>query len=70
NFFVSAGIYMLDPKCIDFMPQDEFYDMPTLFEKLIDAKERTISFPLREYWLDIGRLEEYQKANDEYHEVF
>ena len=70
NFFVSAGIYMLDPKCIDLMPQDEFYDMPTLFERLIGMKENTISFPLREYWLDIGRIEEYEKANREYYEVF
>ncbi len=70
KFFVSAGIYMLDPKCIDLIPQNEFYDMPTLFEKLIEQKENTISFPLREYWLDIGRIEEYEKANIEYHKVF
>ncbi len=70
KFFVSAGIYMLDPQCIKNIPEDEFYDMPTLFEKLIAMNENTISFPLREYWLDIGRMEEYEKANLEYHEVF
>ena len=70
NFFVSAGIYMLDPSCIEMIPQDEFYDMPTLFEKMIEQKEDAISFPLREYWLDIGRIEEYEKANSEYHGVF
>ena len=70
KFFVSAGIYMLNPECIDLIPKDEFYDMPTLFEKLIDMGENTVSFPIREYWLDIGRMDEYKKANDEYHEVF
>ncbi len=70
KFFVSAGIYMLDPKCIDIIPEKKFYDMPTLFEKLINMQKNTISFPLREYWLDIGRIEEYEKANQEYHEVF
>jgi len=70
KFFVSAGIYMLDLKCIEIIPENEFYDMPTLFEKLIEMNENTISFPLREYWLDIGRIEEYEKANLEYHEVF
>lgn len=70
NFFVSAGIYMLDPKCIDFIPKDEFYDMPTLFDTLVKKEENAISFPLSEYWLDIGRLEEYEKANNEYHGVF
>lgn len=70
NFFVSAGIYMLDPSCLDMIPEDVFYDMPTLFEKIIENNESAISFPLREYWLDIGRIEEYEKANNEYHGVF
>ena len=70
KFFVSAGIYMLEPSALDDIPTEEFYDMPTLFEKLIVKDEIVTSFPLREYWLDIGRLEEYKKANDEYHKVF
>ena len=70
KFFVSACIYMLDPECVDYVPFDEYYDMPTLFEKLIMMNQNTVSFPLREYWLDIGRIEEYEKANEEYHEVF
>lgn len=70
KFFVSAGIYMLSPKALEYIPQDEFYDMPTLFEKIINENKNAISFPLREYWLDIGRIEEYKKANEEYDEVF
>ncbi|APC97529.1 nucleotidyltransferase family protein [Francisella frigiditurris] len=70
SFYASAGIYMLSPEAIDYIPQNQFYDMPTLFEKLISAKEKTISFPLKEYWLDIGRIDEYKKANDEYNKVF
>ena len=70
KFFVSAGIYMLSAKVLDYIPNNEFYDMPTLFEKLIGLSENTVSFPIREYWLDIGRMEEYKKANDEYSEVF
>lgn len=70
KFFVSAGIYMLSPEILQYIPQNEFYDMPTLFEKIINEKKNAISFPLREYWLDIGRIEEYKKANEEYDEVF
>ena len=70
KFFVSAGIYMLNPKCLDYIPKDEFYDMPTLFEELIKQDKKTVSFPLREYWLDIGRIEEYERANKEYMEFF
>jgi len=70
KFFVSAGIYMLSPEILEYIPQNKFYDMPTLFEKLISEDKNIISFPLREYWLDIGRIEEYKKANEEYEEVF
>ena len=70
KFFVSAGIYMLSPEILDLIPQDEPYDMPTLFEKAIAQGKNVISFPIHEYWIDIGRLEEYQKANEEYAKVF
>ncbi len=70
KFFVSAGIYMLSPDVLEYIPKSQFYDMPTLFEKLINEKQNAISFPLREYWLDIGQIDEYKKANDEYNEVF
>ena len=61
---------MLDPASIQQIPQNTFYDMPTLFNELITKKEKTISFPIHEYWLDIGRIEEYEKANIDYIEVF
>ena len=70
KFFVSAGIYMLSPEVLEYIPENMFYDMPTLFEKMISENQNIISFPLREYWLDIGRMEEFEKANNEYHEVF
>jgi len=70
KFFVNAGIYVLDSSCIELIPKDEFYDMPTLFEEMIKSHNKTASFPIREYWLDIGRIDEYEKANIEYKEVF
>jgi NDP-sugar pyrophosphorylase family protein len=44
--------------------------MPSLFEELILDNKKTISFPLKEYWLDIGKIADYEKANIEYHGVF
>jgi dTDP-glucose pyrophosphorylase len=70
KFFVSAGIYILEPETIDYIPKNEFYDMPILFEALIKNNKKTVSFPLREYWLDIGRIEEFEKAQEEYKKVF
>ena len=70
HFFVSGGVYVLDNEVLNLIPNNEYYDMPTLFENVIAKKMKSISFPIREYWMDIGRLEEFKKANDEYYEVF
>jgi len=69
NFFVSGGVYVLSPDVLKVIP-DAYYDMPTLFEKLIEEKKKSISFPIREYWLDIGQMSDFHKANAEYHGVF
>jgi len=70
KFFVSGGIYLLGNEVLSEIPDDTFYDMPTLFNKLIADEKKVISFPIREYWLDIGRLSDYEQANNEYHGIF
>lgn len=67
--FVNAGIYVLNPDVLDYIPQDEFYDMPSLFEKLIEENSKTSVFPIREYWLDIGQMDDFNKANHEFKEL-
>lgn len=67
--FVNAGIYVLSPEALQFIPSDTFYDMPTLFEKLISENKKTTVFPIREYWLDIGKMDDFEKANLEYKEL-
>lgn len=69
KFFVSAGIYVLEPKILDLIPRDSFYDMPTLYERLIKLNYETIAFPIREYWLDIGHMDDFEKAKGDYKEV-
>lgn len=70
RFFVSAGIYLLGPDVLKYIPPDQFFDMPTLFEILIEKNKCVSSFPIREYWLDIGRINDFEQANNEYHQVF
>lgn len=66
KFYVNAGIYALSPDVIDLIPKDTFFDMPTLFEKLIENQRKTSAYLLKEYWLDIGRLEEFERAQKEW----
>jgi len=70
NFFINAGIYMLNPSVLNYIPENSFFDMPTLFNILIESKEKVFPFPIREYWLDIGEIGSFNKANDEYDENF
>jgi dTDP-glucose pyrophosphorylase len=66
HFFVNAGIYALSPEMLDEIPADTFFDMPTLFDKLLKSGKTACAYPLREYWLDIGRMEEFERAQKEW----
>lgn len=70
RLFVNAGIYVLDPEAIDLVPRNDYFDMPFLFEALLQKKKEVTAFPIREYWLDIGRMDDLEKAKGEYSEVF
>ncbi len=63
KFFINAGIYALDPDVLDLVPKDDYDDMTTLFERIVGAGWQTSVFPICEYWLDIGRHSDLDKAN-------
>jgi len=69
-YYVNAGIYILNPDVLKLIPNDEFYDMPTLFDDLLKMNHKPISFPVHEYWLDIGQVKQLEQARDEYFSVF
>lgn len=70
TYFVNAGIYVLSPEILDLIPQGQNYDMPSLFEKIRETGEETAVFPIHEYWLDIGRVEDLERARTEYAKNF
>jgi dTDP-glucose pyrophosphorylase len=70
RFFVNAGIYVLEPAVLELIPHNTYFDMPGLFQKMIDDGEETTAFPIREYWMDIGQMTDYEQANGEFNEVF
>ena len=70
RFVVSAGMYVLSPRALDHVPRDTHFDMPALFEALVRSGQRTRCHPIDGYWLDIGRVADYEKAQSDFHEVF
>jgi len=70
SYFVNGGIYLINPEVLDYIPKNEFFDMPSLFEILIKDGKICTTYTIKEYWLDIGRLSDYEKANYEYSNFF
>jgi dTDP-glucose pyrophosphorylase/predicted transcriptional regulator len=66
KFFVNAGIYIFEPELINKVKTNTLIDMPDLLEDQIGQGKKISVFPIYEYWLDIGRMEEYKKAQREY----
>jgi dTDP-glucose pyrophosphorylase/CBS domain-containing protein len=67
---ISAGIYLMNPEACRSIPNGQSYDMTDLINRLASQGKRVISFPVREYWLDIGRIGDYERAQKEYYKVF
>lgn len=62
SFFVNAGIYLLDPSVYNHIPSGQPFNMTDLIQWLLDAHQAVASFPIREYWLDIGQHADYAQA--------
>jgi NDP-sugar pyrophosphorylase family protein len=60
--FVNAGIYLIAPHVLRSVEANQHLEMTELIERLVGAGGRVVGFPLREYWLDIGQLEDYERA--------
>lgn len=65
RYFINAGIYVLSPSVLDAVSEGQRIDMPTLLEQRMNAGEPVNMFPVHEYWLDIGRMEDFQRAQDD-----
>jgi dTDP-glucose pyrophosphorylase len=70
SWFVSAGIYVIGRKVFDHVERGVRIDMPTVLERIVANNGRVAIYPIREYWLDIGRMEDFEQAHAEFPEVF
>lgn len=65
NFFVNAGIYLLEPSVLGHIPSGCHFDMTDLIQELIERGKPVISFPIHEYWVDIGGPDAYSQAQQD-----
>jgi dTDP-glucose pyrophosphorylase/CBS domain-containing protein len=64
--FVSAGIYLLSPKAVGYVEKGKRLDMPDLIKRIVAENGAAVSFPIVEYWLDIGAPAELERAKRDY----
>jgi dTDP-glucose pyrophosphorylase/CBS domain-containing protein len=65
NFLVNAGIYLLEPLAYRYIPNGQHFHMTDLIQRLLDEGHPVVSFPILEYWLDIGNHIDYEQAHDD-----
>lgn len=69
HFYVNAGIYVINHSVIDSVIKNEKIDMPTLLEKVMHENGNVLMFPIHEYWLDIGRMDDFEKAQRDIYNI-
>jgi len=65
TYYSNGGIYLMKRECLELIPKDTFYNATDLMELLISKGEKVASYPLRGYWLDIGKPEDFKKAQED-----
>jgi len=65
-YHVSMGIYVFEPRVKEYIESGKKLDFPELIQKLLEAEERVMVYPSDDFWLDIGRWEDFEKAVEEF----
>lgn len=65
TYFSNAGIYIIKKKLLSMIPEGEFYDITDLMEKVIEMDQKLVTYPINGYWLDIGKHEDFKKAQED-----
>jgi len=70
EYFVNSGVYVLKPAALGAIPDDAFFDMPELFQRLVDEGRDVGAYPIQKYWRDIAHQDDLERAQDEFGQVF
>jgi len=67
---ILSGIYLLKPDIIDLVPENTYYGIDSLIKDMVSKKMKVAKYKIKDYWLDIGRIEDYSTAQDAYNKYF
>lgn len=66
DYMINGGVYCLNPEVIDFIPNDEYFEITELINLLLENNLKVGAYLIEDYWMDIGQMNDYYKANDDY----
>jgi len=62
SYSISMGVYVFNHRVLQYIPPQKYLDFPELIQRLLKKNERIVCYPSKDFWLDIGRHEDYQEA--------
>jgi len=68
--YALAGIYVMKPAIMDLIPNNTYFGMDMLLRKMLQENLQITKYELHEYWLDIGQIQDYEKAQNIYQDYF
>jgi NDP-mannose synthase len=66
EYTVSMGIYMFEPRVLEYIPRNQYLDFPDLILSLIAAGEKVVGYQYDGYWKDLGRPDDYEQATEDF----
>jgi NDP-sugar pyrophosphorylase family protein len=69
NYAVSMGIYVFEPRVIDYIPSQQYFDFPNLVHVLLEKGEKVCTFPFDGYWQDLGNPQDYEQAVQDFEKM-
>jgi len=66
DYTVSMGVYVFEPRILDYIPAGQYLDFPDLILKLIASGEKVSGYSFDGYWMDLGRPDDYIQANQDF----
>jgi NDP-sugar pyrophosphorylase family protein len=66
EYLVSMGVYIFEPRILEYIPKDQYLDFPDLVLRLIEAGEKVSGYVFDGYWEDLGRPDDYERASADF----
>lgn len=69
TYYANGGIYLVKKEMLELIPKNTFFNATDLMDQLIALKKNIITFPHNGYWLDIGKMDDFEKAQKDIHNL-